>query len=84
MDKLRTKRSGGRSADSRLCPLDEKNRFPRRGAQASDAPDLKPASEGSSIGMSKCARADKLKGGHEFAVRYDRLVIAEKFIDAPS
>jgi len=41
---------------------------------------VKPASEGSSIGMSKVTRAEDLQPAYELAARYDRLVIAEEFI----
>lgn len=42
---------------------------------------VKPANEGSSIGITKVKRADELRAAYEAAVRYDRLVIAERFID---
>ncbi len=41
---------------------------------------VKPASEGSSIGMSKVMRAEDLRPAFELAARHDRLVIAEQFI----
>jgi D-alanine-D-alanine ligase len=41
---------------------------------------VKPASEGSSIGMSKVMRAEDLKPAYELAARHDPLVIAEQFI----
>jgi D-alanine-D-alanine ligase len=41
---------------------------------------VKPASEGSSIGMSKVTRAEDLKPAHELAARHDPLVIAEQFV----
>ncbi|OFZ70392.1 MAG: D-alanine--D-alanine ligase [Betaproteobacteria bacterium RBG_16_58_11] len=41
---------------------------------------VKPASEGSSIGMSKVTRAEDLKDAYELAAKHDRLVIAEQFI----
>ncbi len=42
---------------------------------------VKPANEGSSIGMSKVRRAGALEEAFSLAVNYDRQVIAEKFID---
>ena len=41
---------------------------------------VKPASEGSSIGMSKVRSAAGLDEAYALAVNYDRVVIAEKFI----
>jgi D-alanine-D-alanine ligase len=42
---------------------------------------VKPASEGSSIGMSKVRAANKLEAAYRFAAKYDRIVIAEQFVD---
>jgi D-alanine-D-alanine ligase len=42
---------------------------------------VKPVSEGSSIGMSKVKHADALDEAYALAVNYDRVVIAEKFIE---
>jgi len=42
---------------------------------------VKPACEGSSIGMSKVTSADELAPAHELARRYDATVIAERFIE---
>jgi D-alanine-D-alanine ligase len=42
---------------------------------------VKPANEGSSIGMSKARRAGDLAEAYALAVNYDPLVIAETFID---
>jgi D-alanine-D-alanine ligase len=42
---------------------------------------VKPASEGSSIGMSKVRAAAKLEEAYQFAAKYDRAVIAEAFVD---
>jgi len=41
---------------------------------------VKPASEGSSIGMSKVTRAEDLKPAYALAAKYDRLVLAEQFV----
>ena len=42
---------------------------------------VKPAREGSSIGMSKVTEAGTLKAAYETAAEHDPLVLAEKFID---
>jgi D-alanine-D-alanine ligase len=42
---------------------------------------VKPASEGSSIGMSKVRAAAKLQDAYRLAAKYDRVVIAEKFVE---
>jgi D-alanine-D-alanine ligase len=42
---------------------------------------VKPANEGSSIGMSKVRAAADLEEAYALAVNYDKLVIAERFID---
>jgi D-alanine-D-alanine ligase len=42
---------------------------------------VKPAREGSSIGMSKVIEHGTLKAAYEIAVEHDKLVLAEKFID---
>jgi D-alanine-D-alanine ligase len=44
---------------------------------------VKPASEGSSVGMSKVRSAAALDEAFALAVNYDPVVIAEKFIDGP-
>ena len=42
---------------------------------------VKPAREGSSIGMSKVTSVEKLAPAYELATRYDATVLAERFID---
>lgn len=42
---------------------------------------VKPASEGSSIGMTKVRAADALGEAYALAAKYDRVVIAEKFVE---
>jgi len=42
---------------------------------------VKPACEGSSIGMSKVASTEKLASAHELARQYDEVVIAERFVE---
>jgi D-alanine-D-alanine ligase len=44
---------------------------------------VKPASEGSSVGMSKVKKAAALDEAFALAVNYDPVVMAEKFIDGP-
>jgi D-alanine-D-alanine ligase len=41
---------------------------------------VKPAREGSTIGLTKVASLDELPAAHELAAKYDDLVIAEEFI----
>jgi len=42
---------------------------------------VKPANEGSSIGITKVKQVQELRPAYEAAVRYDQLVIAERFIE---
>jgi D-alanine-D-alanine ligase len=42
---------------------------------------VKPANEGSSIGMSKVKRAEDLAAAYKLAAKYDEIVIAEQFIE---
>jgi D-alanine-D-alanine ligase len=42
---------------------------------------VKPAREGSSIGMSKVTSVEKLGPAYELATRYDEIVIAERFVE---
>lgn len=42
---------------------------------------VKPAREGSSIGMSKVNSLDELKNAYQLAVKYDATVLAEQFIE---
>ena len=44
---------------------------------------VKPAHEGSSIGLTKVTSVEKLLAAYELAARYDTLVIAEEFISGP-
>lgn len=44
---------------------------------------VKPAREGSSIGMSKVKHTGELKAAYEAAAEHDPLVLAEQFIDGP-
>ncbi|HYH43324.1 MAG TPA: D-alanine--D-alanine ligase [Burkholderiales bacterium] len=42
---------------------------------------VKPAREGSSIGMSKVTTLEKVQAAYELATQYDEVVIAERFIE---
>ena len=42
---------------------------------------VKPAREGSSIGMTKVTSIEKVQAAYEFAAEYDAVVIAERFIE---
>ena len=42
---------------------------------------VKPAREGSSIGMSKAASLEKIQAAYELAAQYDDVIIAERFIE---
>ncbi len=42
---------------------------------------VKPACEGSSIGISKVVKAEELKAAYELAAKYDSLVLAESFVE---
>ena len=42
---------------------------------------VKPANEGSSIGITKVKRAEDLAAAYQTAARYDRLVLAERYVD---
>lgn len=44
---------------------------------------VKPAREGSSIGMSKVTAPGTLRAAYEIATEHDALVLAERFIDGP-
>ena len=44
---------------------------------------VKPAHEGSSLGLTKVSSTEKLLAAYELAARYDTLVIAEEFISGP-
>ena len=41
---------------------------------------VKPANEGSSVGVSKVKRADEVRAAYQEAAKHDKLVIAERFI----
>lgn len=82
MDKWRTKlvwqAAGVPIADYVL--LDERSDFAAVAAQLGLPIFVKPANEGSSIGITKVKRAEDLRDAYHAAARYDALVIAERFI----
>jgi D-alanine-D-alanine ligase len=83
MDKLRTKRIWGaeRLPTPKYELLGEHTNF-RIAARTLGVPLMvKPASEGSSIGMSKVRAAAKLEDAYRLAAKYDPVVIAEEFVD---
>jgi D-alanine-D-alanine ligase len=41
---------------------------------------VKPVREGSTLGLTKVARTEDLRGAYELAAKYDRLVLAEAFV----
>jgi D-alanine-D-alanine ligase len=83
MDKLRTKRLW--AAEKLPTPayelLGEGTNFRITARKLGLPLMVKPASEGSSIGMSKVRAAAKLEEAYRLAAKYDRLVIAEQFVD---
>ena len=85
MDKVRTKRlwaaEGLPSAPFEV--LHAKSSFAAVAKKLRTPLFVKPATEGSSVGMTKVKAAAKLKAAYELAAKYDPVVIAEKFIDGP-
>ena len=85
LDKVRSKRlwaaEGLPTAEHVL--LHEKISFPAVAKRLGMPLFVKPASEGSSVGMTKVRAAGGLKKAYKLAARHDAVVIAEKFIDGP-
>ncbi len=83
MDKLRTKRLW--AAEKLPTPgyevLGEQTNFRITARKLGVPLMVKPASEGSSIGMSKVRAGAKLEEAYRLAAKYDPVVIAEQFID---
>jgi D-alanine-D-alanine ligase len=85
MDKLRTKMiwlSGG-LATPRYQVVDERTDHAALAAALGLPLVVKPAHEGSSIGVTRVASVEKVAVAIELARRYDDTVIAEQFIDGP-
>jgi len=85
MDKVRTKRLWAAEGlpTAPHVVLNEKTNFAAVAKQLGMPLFVKPASEGSSVGMSKVRAAGGLDEAYALAVNYDPVVIAEKFIDGP-
>ena len=85
MDKLRTKRMwAAEGLPTAPYAVLEKDTNLKAVAKRLGTPMfVKPASEGSSVGMSKVRKAGDLEEAYALAVNYDPVVIAEKFIDGP-
>jgi D-alanine-D-alanine ligase len=85
MDKVRTKRlwlaEGLPTAP--YAVLTAKTNFAATAKKLGTPLFVKPASEGSSVGMSKVRVGSKLKAAYRLAAKYDSVVLAEKFIDGP-
>jgi D-alanine-D-alanine ligase len=83
MDKLRTKRIWGaeKLPTPRYEVLTAQTNFRIVARKLGTPLMVKPASEGSSIGMSKVRAAGKLEEAWRLAAKYDRVVIAEEFVD---
>lgn len=85
MDKLRTKRIWAAEGlpTAPHAVLDATTRFAAVERKLGLPIFVKPASEGSSVGMSKVKARGKLKAAWQEAAKYDQIVIGEKFIDGP-
>ena len=83
MDKVRTKRlwSAHKLPTPPFALLDQDSNFLVEARKLGTPLMVKPASEGSSIGMSKVRAAARLREAYELAAKYDKSVIAEKFIE---
>ena len=85
MDKLRTKRLW--AAEGLPTPpyaiLDSKTNLGAVAKKLRTPLFVKPASEGSSVGMTKVKKPADLEEAFALAVNYDPVVIAETFIDGP-
>lgn len=83
MDKLRTKllwRGAGISTPPHV-QLDEHTDAAELVRKLGLPIMVKPACEGSSIGMSKVRRVEDIEGAYRLAASHDRVVIAEQFIE---
>ncbi|WP_455367182.1 D-alanine--D-alanine ligase [Kaarinaea lacus] len=82
MDKLRTKYAwmGQGLPTPGYCTLTDKSNFKEIVRQYGLPLMVKPAHEGSSIGMSKVTKADQLEGAYKNAAKYDSEVFAEQWI----
>jgi D-alanine-D-alanine ligase len=85
MDKVRTKRLWAAEGlpTAPYAVLDQETDLAGVARRLGTPLFVKPASEGSSVGMSKVRNAADLEEAYALAVNYDPVVIAEKFIDGP-
>jgi D-alanine-D-alanine ligase len=85
MDKLRTKRlwAAERLPTAPYAVLDQATDLAAVAKRLGTPLFVKPANEGSSVGMSKVRKAGDLEEAYALAVNYDPVVLAEKFIDGP-
>jgi len=85
MDKLRTKRiwQAERLPTAPYAVLTKDSDFKAVARRLGVPLFVKPASEGSSVGMTKVKWAADLEEAFALAVNYDSVVIAEKFVDGP-
>jgi D-alanine-D-alanine ligase len=85
MDKVRTKRLWQAEGlpTAPFAVLQSKSAFAAIAKKLGTPLFVKPATEGSSVGMTKVKAAGKLKAAYQLAAKYDPVVIAEKFIDGP-
>ena len=85
MDKLRTKRiwTADRLPTAPYAVLDKDADLKAVAKRLGVPMFVKPASEGSSVGMTKVRKASALDEAYALAVNYDPVVLAEKFIDGP-
>jgi D-alanine-D-alanine ligase len=85
MDKVRTKRLWAAEGlpTAPYAVLDQETDLAGVAKRLGTPLFVKPASEGSSVGMSKVRKAADLEEAYALAVNYDPVVIAEKFIDGP-
>jgi D-alanine-D-alanine ligase len=85
MDKLRTKRiwQAERLPSAPYAVLTKESDLKAVARRLGMPLFVKPASEGSSVGMTKVKRATDLEEAFALAVNYDSVVIAEKFVDGP-
>jgi D-alanine-D-alanine ligase len=60
--------------------LSQDSKFPDVAARLGLPLMVKPAREGSSIGMSKVTSVEKLQAAYELALKYDSLIIVERFV----
>jgi D-alanine-D-alanine ligase len=85
MDKLRTKRLWAAEGlpSARYEVLDKASDLRAVAKRLGTPLFVKPANEGSSVGMSKVRKSADLEEAFALAVNYDPVVLAEKFIDGP-